>query len=319
MNDTIGTATPAAHQPEQGPHSMVIDGVPQTFHVHGRGPICVVHPGGPGADWSYIRMLALEQQATVVYVEPIGTGTSGRLGNPGDYTLDRYAHHLYKIVEHLDRGPVHVLGHSHGGYVALTMAVQHRDAVAGLVLLNSAGRAGEEWLNEMMAGVQRFAARHGHRPDIGDILAALEEEATAATEDELTALFRREFPLFFADYWAREHEFQAIRESARRYAGPNVSFPETVATYDLRAHLADLDVPTLVIAGRHDAFTASRFSEELHQLLPTSELLFLERSGHFSPLEEPQVIADAVSRFLTNSSGAVTPVPGDVDPVPLHT
>ncbi len=154
-------------------------------------------------------------------------------------------------------------------------------------------------------GVGRFAQRHAHRPEVPDILAALQDEGTATTDDELTALFRREFPVFFADYWSREDEFRPYRERARRFAGPNVTLAETVATYDLRHELPGVEMPTLVITGRHDAFSAPRFSEELHQALPISELVVLEHSGHFSPLEEPQAIAAAVARFVTRSHGTV--------------
>ncbi len=291
---------------QQGSHTTLIDGRAQAVHVHGHGPTCVVHPGGPGADWSYIRLPALEQQCTVVYLEPLGTGASFRLADPAGYTLVCYARQLDQFIEHLGIGPVHVLGHSHGGWVALTLAVEHPDTIAGLVLLNTAGRAGEDWLNEMMAGVTRFAGQHSDRPDITDVLAAFQEEAAATTDDALTALYRREFPIFFADYWSREEEFRPIRESARRFAGPNESFGDTLATYDLRDQLPAIDIPTLVIAGRHDVFSSPRFSEELHEALPLSELLILERSGHFSPVEEPQVIAAAVTRFVTQPRHADT-------------
>ncbi|XER99782.1 alpha/beta fold hydrolase [Streptomyces sp. S1D4-11] len=42
-----------------------------------------------------------------------------------------------------------------------------------------------------------------------------------------------------------------------------------------------------------------RWAEELHLLIPGSELLILENSGHFGHIEEPEAFARAVTRFVT--------------------
>lgn len=296
-------SNPEVAEPETplspGRHSTNIDGVEQVYHVHGRGPICVVHPGGPGADWRYLRVPALEECLTGIYVEPIGTGSSGRMPRPADYTLDRYARHLQLLIDHLDSGPVPVLGHSHGGFVALTLAVEHPEKMAGLVLFDTAARAGQDWMNEVTAQVTRFAEAHSDRPELADILAALEEEATAVTDEELTSIFRRQLPIYFADYWSREREFHAVRDTATMYAGPNQS--DAMMSYDVRDRLAAVDLPSIIIVGRHDVVLAPRWSEELHRALPRSELLILERSGHFGHLEEPERFATAVAQFVTQT------------------
>ncbi|MFH9969270.1 alpha/beta fold hydrolase [Streptomyces mirabilis] len=68
---------------------------------------------------------------------------------------------------------------------------------------------------------------------------------------------------------------------------------------DDRADLGSLTVPTLVVVGRHDVICGVRWAEELHLLIPGSELLILENSGHFGHLEEPEAFSQAVTRFVT--------------------
>lgn len=46
----------------------------QRYHVFGTGPVCIVHPGGPGIEWEALRMPAIEADLTTIYVEPIGAG-----------------------------------------------------------------------------------------------------------------------------------------------------------------------------------------------------------------------------------------------------
>ncbi len=62
-----------------GTHSIAVNGVAQHYHVSGMGPYCIAHAGGPGIDASYLRLPLLEESLTMVYLDPIGTGSSGRL------------------------------------------------------------------------------------------------------------------------------------------------------------------------------------------------------------------------------------------------
>jgi hypothetical protein len=52
-----------------GPHTLDVNGIAQRHHVHGSGPVCLAHPGGPGVFWEYLRMPAVEQHLTMVYME----------------------------------------------------------------------------------------------------------------------------------------------------------------------------------------------------------------------------------------------------------
>jgi proline iminopeptidase len=82
-----------------GAHEIDLGGVTQRYHVSGSGPVLVVHPGGPGFSWEYIRMPAVEAHLTTVYVEPIGTGKSGRLStHPNGYTREEYARALNGLI-----------------------------------------------------------------------------------------------------------------------------------------------------------------------------------------------------------------------------
>lgn len=47
------------------------DGIEQRYHVHGAGPVCVVHPGGPGLSWDHMRLPGLESSNTMVRWCPV--------------------------------------------------------------------------------------------------------------------------------------------------------------------------------------------------------------------------------------------------------
>lgn len=65
---------------------------------------------------------------------------------------------------------------------------------------------------------------------------------------------------------------------------------------DSRGDLARIAVPTLVLCGRQDALTPPAVHEEMAAGIPAARLVFVEDSGHMTPLERPQAVT-AVLRY----------------------
>jgi 3-oxoadipate enol-lactonase len=67
---------------------------------------------------------------------------------------------------------------------------------------------------------------------------------------------------------------------------------------DIRAELADVTAPTLIIAGGADVSLPPRFAKEIHALIAGSQYIQLPRVGHSSPVEDPQGVTQAMRKFL---------------------
>jgi proline iminopeptidase len=52
------------------------------------------------------------------------------------------------------------------------------------------------------------------------------------------------------------------------------------------------------MAGRHDCISPVEFSEEIHRLIPGSDLRVFERSSHSIRADEPEAMADAILEFV---------------------
>ena len=273
---------PAAPAPRvsipPGDGAIAVDGGSLAYHVAGRGRPCVAWPGGPGLDAGYLRSPELERHATVIYVDPMGTGRSSRLADPGAHGKRRSAADLERLRQALGLERLCLIGHSYGGLVALTYALQHPERVERLLLYAATAR-----VDAGFTGAAR-AALAARRPGA---LAA----APPTTDDEATALSRRIAPLYLV-----RAEQSGVVERLRAHAAP-MTAPER-APLDLRGELGTISAPTLVVAGRHDPVCGPRFAEELASGIRGARLTVLEGSGHLAHLEEPAAFERAVAGFL---------------------
>jgi len=291
-----------------GTNVVMIDGLEQRYHVAGRGPVCLVHSGGPGVGWEYLRMPAVERHLTLVYVEPIGTGDSGRLADPRGYTLDRYARHVDGLIDHLGVDRAHLLGHSYGGFVALWYALRHPERLAGLILYDTSPTTTDDFVADIEENFARLPERHAGAPWLPDAMAAWGMEPAASadpstTDEEITRILRRGLRVYFADYSGREREFAPVLDDLRVFMAP--SRGEEPAPYDVRDQLPSITVPTLVLVGRHDPICSVRWATALHDGIPGSALTIFEHSGHLAHIEEPDAFAEAIREWVRADGGDV--------------
>ena len=295
----MSTSTTHTDPLSPGTHSYQTGGIAQRYHVHGRGPVCVAHSGGPGIFYEYLRMPALEEHLTMVYVEPVGTAEDSRLpSHPHGYTRERYSRFLQVLINRLGVSKVHLLGHSHGAFVAAYHALYRPEQVAGVVLYEGAPVTGPEHGAEAGRMVEAFAAQHADHPELPDVLAAFGAMSTISSDEQTLAVARGVLPSYFADYWGNEERLAPFRDAVRATYISGLDEDLVPEVIDDRAALKGLEPPALVIVGRHDVICGPRWGFELVELIPDSQLLVLENSGHMGHVEEPEVFAEAVRAFV---------------------
>ena len=288
---------PVADPPAAGTYDISIEGIRLRYHVFGSGPACVIHSGGPGVEWRYLRMPRLETHLTCVYLEPIGTTGSGRLPqHPNDYTVELYSNFLHGLIDRLGLPKLYLLGHSHGGFVAQRYALDHADRLAGLILYSTTPVAGGELRDEASRQIEAFARRFHGNPEVDAVVDAWRSVGRAKNDEGATKWLQAMFPAYFADYWGRVAEFGPARDTI------NVSYIARIddgpLTFDVRGRLGEIAAPTLVISGQYDFICGMRWARQLHDGISGSELLVLPDSGHFGHLEEPERLAEGILRFV---------------------
>jgi proline iminopeptidase len=269
------------------------------YHVAGSGPACVVHSGGPGIAWEYMRAPLLEQHLTMVYVEVVGTGDSGRLADARDYDLATYTRFLHAVVTDLGVPRVALLGHSHGGFVVQQYALQHPETVSGLVLYDTSPVTGEEFWKSALTKLHEFADAHkAEHPEVETYVEKLSAPIGELDDDGATDVLRTILPAYVADYWDREAEFAPLRQAIQMTAAPSRG---EGPPFDVRPQLPSITTPTLILVGDRDFICGTRWADMLHSGIPGSRLVTFPNTGHMGHVEVPVEFAEAVVKFLGSS------------------
>jgi proline iminopeptidase len=236
-------------------------------------------------------------ERTLLMLDPRGTGNSSRPKDPTGYSLEDYAADIETVRVHLGIDCLDLLGHSHGGFVAIKWAGSNAEHVGRLVLAGTAPRFSDAIRGLRM---ERIASHQG-QPYFEEAVAALRNQQAGnyADDGELAALYERGGRLFApvgADMTPVADAFRA----AGLNAAAMKHFNEKIAgEMDLRPLLTRIESPTLVIAGEHDPFGGPTM-EEIAGALVNPTVVTVPDADHFAFLdpESRAIWSRAVLDFL---------------------
>lgn len=274
-----------------GEHAFTVGGARLRFRVAGRGPLLVMHPPGwgIGAD-PYIATLGrLEESFTVVYLWPRGSAGAGGATGSAALTVATFVSDLEALRLHLGVDQFNLAGHSHGGLVAMHYALHHPERVGRLLLIDTeligvpaepdnASPSGIFTDPPEVVEAMRYLAERGGF----DSLFALKSDA------EATEFLGRILPLYFVDPAAMAPliaGMQSLALPCRTLQAVTASDGDFALNVSA---LSRLQIPTVIVAGRHDRVCSVAGAQGLAKLMPQSTLLIYEASGHFPWLEEPE-------------------------------
>lgn len=254
-----------------------VDGQLIACRTAGSGPPLVLLHGGLVDSRVWSREIdAFSDEFTVVAWDAPGCGQSS---DPRpDVTLDDYADSVAGLIDALEVGPAHILGHSFGGGLALAVYKRHPHLVRSMILVSAyAGWAGSLPAHEVEQR-RRRATRNARRPP---------EEWM---DEFMTTLFDETTPRHLVE------ETRRIMLDTR----PEGMLPmlNAFADADLTAVLDTVEVPTLLLYGGRDQRSPRPVAESLHSSIPTSRLVVVDTAGHDVHIEAPDVFESEVRSFL---------------------
>jgi pimeloyl-ACP methyl ester carboxylesterase len=230
-------------------------------------PVLVLH--GWGAHLEAIEPILghLDCAAELVALDLPGFGESEPPAEPWD--ADSYARFVFAFLDELGIERCHVIGHSHGGRVAICMAADRAERIDRLLLCDSAGLRPKRGLRYhrrvATAKLGRLVGRFGGAPG------------------------------------RRFQERMRRRVASRDYLEASEAMRATfrlVIAEDLADRLPRLQAPTLLVWGDRDEDTPLWMAHRMEELIPDAGLVVLEDAGHYSYADAPGAFGSVARRFL---------------------
>jgi proline iminopeptidase len=274
------------------------EGVVQTedldlhYQIFGDGFPILFLAGGPGSESTYMLPIVreLEKAYQVILLDQRGTGKS-RLEkvDASTITLAKYIADVETLRAHLGLDRWILLGHSWGGLLALAVAAEHPDPVAGMILVGSVGLT--------LESVR--VANNNVRYSPGQI-ETLEFWQANWERDPQVAGYEMRKTILSAVLYDPEEVGQLM--IGYDWASPGNSISGVMwqdlerTGYDLRPRLRTFNRPVLVVQGRTGKFVHAAY--EIRDDVPGAGIAFIDRCGHVPFEERPEIFYPIVLEFL---------------------
>jgi len=218
---------------------------------------------------------AFQSSHRVIAPDLPGFGNSD--ARPGPATMEQYADDVRALLEQLATGPVVLVGHSMGGYVALAFERRCPEMLRGLVLVGT--RAGPD-STEAAAGRRAMA----------------DKVKTAGVQAVVEAMAPKMLD-------GANHD-ASMMEDVREFMASSTPVGVVGALLgmagraDATARLAQIVVPTLVITGADDMLVAPEESTKLAEAIPGAQLEVIAHAGHLVAFEQAEPFNRALEGWL---------------------
>lgn len=207
-----------------------------------------------------------ERYNVVVPVLPIYTMPLRKVGLKG------LLNHVEAFIEHKGYKDFHILGNSLGGHLCALYALANQEKLRSMCLTGSSG------LFENAMGTS-FPKRNNYEWVENKVGETFFDPAIATRE-------------------LVDNVYETIND--RNRALRIIASAKSAIRHNLEDRLGDLKIPALLIWGKNDSITPDFVGEKFHELIPNSELIFLDRCGHAPMMEHPEQFNECLRAFLSN-------------------
>ncbi|MGI9059064.1 MAG: alpha/beta fold hydrolase [Ktedonobacteraceae bacterium] len=231
-------------------------------------PIVFIHGSG---DSRRIWRLQLEQLGEVYALYAVDLPGHGQRPDtlPMEATVQDYTEAVYEIMRNeLQLNAPIIAGHSLGGAIALSLALEHGSALGGLILIGTGARL--------------------------RVLESSLEAARTAPQEARTQLVRMGFTRDAAATLPQAVISEQVTPPS------NTLYRDLAACniFDCMARLHEISLPTLIICGADDSATPVKYSQYLHDHIAGSTLRIIPDAGHYVFREQPEAVNQAMEEWL---------------------
>jgi len=273
-----------------------IDGA-TTLHyaTSGAGEPILLIPG-LGLDHSYYRfgIPLLSRHLQVLAVDPRGIGGSTK--SPPPYTVEAWADDFAVMIDTLAFGPIHVLGSSLGGSMALALAQRHPGKLKSLIVVG--GFSELDRATELNFRLRlRLIEKLGMSDEVADYMGLWTLTRKFINSDSGFATMRANQANIRANSAQSYSAFvEALLKWGRCQPGQERE-PKFTALLD------SIKTPTLVVTSDNDHLIPKELSDLIAARIAGAKLVVMPGAGHIPFMEQPEEVVRIVLEFLAGLDG----------------
>lgn len=183
--------------------------------------------------------------------------------------LEKFVH---KFIEARDYQDIHLLGNSLGGHVALLHTLKHPERIKSLTLTGSSGL--------FENGMGDSYPKRGDREYIRRKTELTFYDPAMATDELVDEV-----------YSITSNRLNVVKI---------IALAKSAIRNNLGEEISQIQQPTLLIWGNNDTITPPFVGKAFHELIPNSELHFIDKCGHAPMMEVPGEFNEILEKFLAN-------------------
>ena len=271
-----------------------VNGIKICYEEAGEGePLLLVHGFGSKKESWIAQFPVFSKYFKVIRFDNRGAGKSDR--PKGDYTMDIFADDIKGLMDYLGIEKTNIAGWSLGGMIVQNFVLKYPEKVKKVILINT---------------------NYGFPDEDGPLVyknMRLEEEKQKKI-DHVKAFwdgarsgyyikFRKEMEANpskkWYGLWSAEDmiEMSIVDPPTAEDIEVQASALKTHETFD---RLKTIKSPTLILTASHDRLIPKSTMEEIHEQIPNSKFIVIDKAGHSSPLEKAPEVNQVMIDFLKN-------------------
>lgn len=215
-------------------------------------------------------------------IAPDLRGHGGTSVTEGTVTMSEMAQDVRALLDHLSiAAPISLGGLSMGGYVAWEFWLQFPDLLRHLLLFDTRAIADTEAVAQGRRLMAAQVVSAGASMAADSMLPKLLSQTTKMKQPQLVDEVRE---------MILSTDPRAIAATQRGMA---------VRT-DMVDKLSEIKTPALVVCGEEDTISSPREMQGFSNKMPHAHFVQIANAGHLAPLEQPQVVNQAIREFLAS-------------------
>jgi haloalkane dehalogenase len=232
----------------------------------------------------------LATKGRVLAPDFVGFGRSDKYADIDAYSFSLHYDTIVHFIQTLDLQAITLVCQDWGGLIGLTVAANHQERFARLVILNTFLPSGYDQMPEAFTNWRAFAERTGLRLPVGRVIRGACANPDAIP-DEVIAAYEAPYP---------ERAYKAGAAAFPRLVPMTPNDPGAAEMRQARKLLAKWEKPVQVMFSDKDPILqgGDRFFRRLIPSALKSPEITIKNAGHFLQEEKGEVIADEILAFL---------------------